>query len=116
MFRTTITIFIGMLNAVALFAQQEKGGIGDTLQTTALEEIVIISEQAPSAKESKPLSTLDHYLEKASFINMIRRGSYAWEPFINGMASERNVITIDGMRIYGACTDKMDPVTSYVEI
>ncbi len=116
MFRTTITIFIGMLNAVALFAQQEKGGIGDTLQTTALEEIVIISEQAPSAKESKPLSTLDHYLEKASSINMIRRGSYAWEPFINGMASERNVITIDGMRIYGACTDKMDPVTSYVEI
>ena len=32
------------------------------------------------------------------------------------MASERTVITIDGMRIFGACTDKMDPVTSYVEV
>ena len=32
------------------------------------------------------------------------------------MATERTVVTIDGMRIFGACTDKMDPVTSYVEV
>ena len=44
---------------------------------------------------------------------MVKRGSYAWEPLINGMATERTVITIDGMRIFGACTDKMDPITSY---
>ena len=29
---------------------------------------------------------------------------------------ERTSITIDGMKIFCACTDKMDPVTSYVEI
>nr|WP_258928854.1 hypothetical protein [Flavobacterium davisii] len=32
------------------------------------------------------------------------------------MSSERSTITIDGMHIFGACTDKMDPVTSYLEI
>src|SRR5690625_7309573 len=47
---------------------------------------------------------------------MIKRGAYAWEPMLQGMSSERSVLTIDGMRIYGACTDKMDPITSYVEI
>ena len=35
--------------------------------------------------------------------------STEWQP-------ERTVVTIDGMRIFGACTDKMDPVTSYVEV
>jgi iron complex outermembrane receptor protein len=31
------------------------------------------------------------------------------------MATERVSTTIDGMKIFYACTDKMDPVTSYVE-
>ena len=88
----------------------------DTTKVNQLEEVVIISRKSLSEKMSKPLSSLDNYLEKAAAVNMIRRGSYAWEPYINGMASERSVITIDGMRIYGACTDKMDPVSSYVEI
>src|SRR5690625_5695963 len=46
---------------------------------------------------------------------MIKRGAYAWEPMLNGMSTERSVLTIDGMRIFHACTDKMDPITSYVE-
>lgn len=31
------------------------------------------------------------------------------------MSTERSILTIDGMHVFGACTDKMDPVTSYVE-
>src|SRR5690625_3612976 len=46
---------------------------------------------------------------------MIKRGAYAWEPMLNGMSTERSVLTIDGMRVFHACTDKMDPITSYVE-
>lgn len=99
-----------------LFAQNTNKSIVDTSKVKQLEEIVIISTKTVSDKSAKPLTTLDNYLEKSSLINMIKRGSYAWEPFINGMATERNVVTIDGMRVYGACTDKMDPVTSYVEI
>ena len=47
---------------------------------------------------------------------MIKRGGYAWEPMMNGMASERLALTIDGMRIFGACTDKMDPITAYADV
>jgi len=31
------------------------------------------------------------------------------------MTTERISVTIDGMKIFHACTDRMDPVTSYVE-
>lgn len=115
MFRFIIAGIVSVLCPLLTLAQAGKDP-ADTLKATQLEEVVIISRNAPAEKAAKPLSSLDNYLEKAGAINMIRRGSYAWEPFLNGMASERSVITIDGMRIYGACTDKMDPVTSYVEI
>ncbi len=88
----------------------------DSLLSYQLEETIIIEKKSISDKTERPLATLDQYLEKSGAINMIRRGGYAWEPYINGMGTERSVITVDGMRIYGACTDKMDPVTSYVEI
>ncbi|MCZ2392963.1 MAG: hypothetical protein LC105_03785 [Chitinophagales bacterium] len=81
-----------------------------------LDEVIITEKKDVINKQSKVLSSLDAYLESNNAINMVKRGAYAAEPLLNGMASERSVITIDGMRIYGACTDKMDPITSYVEI
>ncbi|MDP6907975.1 MAG: TonB-dependent receptor, partial [Flavobacteriales bacterium] len=57
----------------------------------------------------------DAILAKNGRVSMIKRGNYAFEPVVNGMASDRLNMTIDGMKIFGACTDKMDPVTSYVE-
>ncbi len=88
----------------------------DSLAPVSLNEVVIISQKSPLHKAAKTLGSVDDYLTGAGPVNMIRRGNYAWEPLINGMSSERGLITLDGMRIYGACTDKMDPVTSYVEI
>ncbi len=88
----------------------------DSLPIKPLQEVVVIAKNALSNNKAKVLSSLDNYLEHTNQVNMVKRGAYAWEPLLNGMATERSIITIDGMRIYGACTDKMDPVTSYVEI
>lgn len=57
----------------------------------------------------------DEILAKNGRIELMKRGNFAFEPVMNGMASDRLNLTIDGMKIFGACTDKMDPVTSYVE-
>lgn len=57
----------------------------------------------------------DAILASNSRVTLIRRGNFALEPVLNGMASDRLNLTIDGMKVFGACTDKMDPVTSYVE-
>lgn len=88
----------------------------DSLTTQELAEVVLISNSSENfLEEIKALGSLDSYLKKSNAINMVKRGSYAWEPLLNGMETERSVITVDGMRIYAACTDKMDPITSYVE-
>lgn len=87
-----------------------------TISLSELEVVVVLpSDPGCHAHGEKPLGSLESYLSESNSVNMIRRGSYAWEPMLNGMSTERSVITVDGMRIYGACTDKMDPVTSYVE-
>ncbi|HTO14594.1 MAG TPA: hypothetical protein VLZ83_02440 [Edaphocola sp.] len=99
----------------SLFAQDTDSIIGKN-NIKELEEVIVIDQKDISGKHSKALSSLDNFLESNNAINMIKRGAYAWEAAINGMSTERSVITIDGMRIYGACTDKMDPITSYVEI
>ncbi|GAB1462116.1 hypothetical protein MASR2M52_00870 [Pedobacter sp.] len=106
--------FVFILVPFSVYAQQETPI--DSLKQVQLSSVVIVGQQHVANKKVKVLSSLDSYLESNSAINMIKRGAYAWEPLLNGMATERSVVTIDGMRIYGACTDKMDPVTSYVEI
>lgn len=89
----------------------------DSLKTKELNEVLVVGTKAAlHEKQTKTLATLDEFLQKSTKVDLIKRGAYAWEPIINGMATERTVVTIDGMRIFGACTDKMDPVTSYVEV
>ena len=61
------------------------------------------------------MATIDEHLQELNHVELVRRGSYAWEPMVNNMQTERLSTTIDGMKIFYACTDKMDPVTSYVE-
>ena len=85
--------------------------------TTKLEEITVVGRRKLSNyRQEKTLSSIDDYLEKSNKITMIKRGNYAWEPSMNNMNSDRLNVTIDGMQIFGACTDKMDPITSYVDV
>ncbi|MGO1595047.1 MAG: TonB-dependent receptor plug domain-containing protein [Sphingobacterium sp.] len=65
--------------------------------------------------EMKMAVSVDEFLASSESISFVKRGAYAWEPLLNNMGSERSTLTIDGMHIFGACTDKMDPITSYVE-
>jgi len=109
-------IFIGLflLVQIAIIAQEKPA---DTITLKELTEVIVIGKKTQLyQKQAKPLASIDEYLQQSTKVDMIRRGSYAWEPMINGMATERTLITIDGMRVFGACTDKMDPITSYVEV
>lgn len=97
-----------------IFAQEKQR---DSILSDNLEEVIVIGKKSQLyQKQIKPLATIDEYLQQSTKVDMIRRGSYAWEPMINNMTTERTLVTIDGMRIFGACTDKMDPITSYVEV
>ena len=91
----------------------------DTIATSTqnLDEVVIVSQTGRGQKRSEKgqVASIDEHLKELKNVSLVRRGSYAWEPVVNNMAMERVSTTIDGMKIFYACTDKMDPVTSYVE-
>lgn len=109
----TIFLFFLVFLSLKSFSQNQKH---DSTKIQQIEGIIIINAQNISNSQEKPLSTVDEYLQESPFVDMIKRGAYAWEPSINNMPTERTLVTIDGMRIFGACTDKMDPITSYVEV
>ena len=94
--------------------------LSDTVATDRvqnLDEVVIVSEAGRGRKRSVKgqVASIDEHLSELKNVSLVRRGSYAWEPVVNNMQMERLSTTIDGMKIFYACTDKMDPVTSYVE-
>lgn len=88
-----------------------------TTESHTIDEVVVVAKGTRGAKRSLKgqVASIDEHLAELSNVNLIRRGTYAWEPVVNNMQSERLSTTIDGMKIFYACTDKMDPVTSYVE-
>lgn len=85
--------------------------------TQLLDEVVIVSQVSSNDKRASKgqAASIDEHLNELNHVELVRRGSYAWEPIVNNMQTERLSTTIDGMKLFYACTDKMDPVTSYVE-
>lgn len=106
---TLLLLFTGMLlNA------QNNNTKKDSLLTN-LAEVKLTTTKSKIETEMKMAVSVDEYLASFDNISFIKRGAYAWEPLLNNMSSERSIVTIDGMHVFGACTDKMDPITSYVE-
>ena len=60
-------------------------------------------------------STLEEIMARLPELSMIRRGSYGMEPSVRSFSSGQINLLVDGMKIHGACTDKMDPPTIYIE-
>ena len=104
-----LVLFLGV-NANAQHSHVQN----DTTKT--LEEVTITAiAKRKIETEMKMAVSVDEFLASSDNISFIKRGAYAWEPLLNNMSTERSTITIDGMHVFGACTDKMDPVTAYVE-
>lgn len=116
--KRSVILYSSVFVCAFTFAQDQSTQYKETdTLVTHLEEITVVSRHKLSNyRQKKTLSSIDEYLEKSNRVTMIKRGNYAWEPTLNNMTSDRLSVTIDGMQIYGACTDKMDPITSYVDV
>lgn len=88
-----------------------------TYKHIEVNEVVVAGARHGGQKRSLKgvAASIDEHLAELDHVALIRRGGYAMEPVVNNMQDERVSTTIDGMKIFYACTDKMDPVTSYVE-
>lgn len=101
-------------------AQCTNACLHDSLRTICLAEVCI----TPSSGTGDPVHnfyrpnksfTTEDILSRMPAISMTRRSNYGQEPGIRGLSGNRINVSLDGMKIFGACTDKMDPVTIYVE-
>ncbi len=108
-----LSIFIYMFSILTVSAQ-----IADSV---SIKELVVTADLPVNNRslmvfyQSSSLSSVDDLLNRMDGVNMIKRGAYALEPLINGFSGGQINLTIDGMKMFGACTDKMDPITSYIE-
>lgn len=112
-----IAVFTFMLCIAVTTRAQEDTTAAKTI--TLLEVVVQHDAKLRNSREKKQGADLqistDQLLESIAGVNMIRRGSYAWEPTIRGLNASQINVTISGMAIVGACTDRMDPASSYIE-
>jgi len=93
------------LEPIVLDYKQNIEVLGDRMQGTNLKQHL----------ESKLTSTED-MIGQLKGMSLITRGAFAQEPIFRGLSAGQVNITIDGMKCFGACTDRMDPITSYVEV
>lgn len=85
----------------------------------ASELVVIASEDQGhnirSYQNRHDAHSMVEFLDNIDGISATKRGAFGWEPVVRGQSDQRMNLTIDGMQVFKACVDKMDPITSYVE-
>ena len=101
---------LALFGANLLFAQLPP----DTI--TMIGEVVQIDlVDSTTISEGNISLSIDDLVQKKAGANLVCRGNYAKEPQLRVYKNEQVNITLNGMRMYGACTDRMDPITSYAE-
>ena len=84
-----------------------------------VDEVVVSGDKArvndPSASPHNQNATED-LLDRIPGADFIQRANFAWEPVIRGMNGGQVGVVIDGMKVVGACIDRMDPTSAYVEV
>jgi iron complex outermembrane receptor protein len=110
-------LFIGLFSLTSLRGQISGDSI---LKTYNLNEVCVCDQTNENTQtfnfyRSNKLASIDEILARMQGVNLIKRGAYGLEPTLRNFSSGQTNLTIDGMRMYGACTDKMDPVSIYIE-
>jgi iron complex outermembrane receptor protein len=112
------SILIGLL-CIATNALCQTNTRSDTVRKSVqLHEVTIRDKKSGNSLANKGVdvqSSTDQVLKEIPSVELIYRGSYAPEPMIYGLSAGEINVTLDGMKMFGACTDRMDPISSYVE-
>ena len=81
---------------------------------------VVVNARGPQvddlAASPHRMNATEDLLDRVPGADFIQRANFAWEPVVRGMSGGQLGLVIDGMKIVGACVDKMDPTSAYVEV
>ena len=75
-----------------------------------------ITEQAIQDVNTKNAVDGGDLLKSINGISVIRRGGHGLDPVIRGQSDQRLNSFLDGAMVYGACSSKMDPASTYANI
>lgn len=116
---SVLLFFLQIFFSVTINAQE--GRLADTTRLVELGEVTLttkrqsIKEQLLYFFRANQTFTLEEIIARLPAISLTRRGPYGMEPSIRAFSSGQINLLVDGMKIHGACTDKMDPATIYIE-
>ena len=115
-------IVFGLFLVLSEIKSQNRNSINDdTSRIVLLQEVSVkgikksSQDQLVGFFKSNNAASLEDILARLPEISLIRRGSYGMEPSVRYFNGGQINVQIDGMNIHGACTDKMDPATIYIE-
>lgn len=86
---------------------------GDTLDLDLL-EINQKGDQASTLK-LRPLISMDQALRELRPGQVLSRGPLGGDLWARGLGEQRIEVRVNGFPVHGACTDRMDPATIYME-
>lgn len=114
--RTMKRICTGLLVLISYLSFGQNDTTEIDLTHLALEDVLIVDswEKKHALKPTVDNHQLELQLKQLKGVNLISRGSFAQEVVYRGQSDGRIQVKLNGMRIYNACTDRMDPSTSYV--
>ena len=117
--RTALLVWVLMSCATGAVAQEFREA--DSASAIVLQEVAIASKQKTQQQNlytffsTNKAATTEDVMARFPELSLVRRGSYGMEPVIRSYNSSQVALLLDGMRIHGACTDKMDPASIYIE-
>lgn len=117
-------LFIAALFVITLNSSAQNTNpdfVKDSSRIINLDEVMMLSKHnIPQRRlinffKANNAATLEEILSRLPELSLTRRGAYGMEPAIRSFSAGQINVLVDGMRIHGACTDKMDPVSIYIE-
>ena len=106
-----ITLLLITSTAIVVNAQTVNA---DTIRIVNLQEISVNSIKKTAQQQlvnffyTYNAATLEDILTRLPEVSLVRRGSYGMEPSVRYFNGGQINIQVDGMKMHGACTDKMD--------
>lgn len=110
-------LFIGICVLLMTFAFESFA------ETITLEEIIVRGEKEVSSEECLDIKEVretaardvGEALKVVDGISSLRKGAIANDIIIRGFQRDNTNVLIDGMRIYGACPNRMDPHSFHID-
>mgnify|MGYP001587300483 CR=1 FL=1 len=108
-----IGLAIGLANLTFSQSQLPADSISMSGQLTQIELLSLIDTTEVS--ENNVFIPIERLIQRTEGANIISRGNFAQDPMLRSYKNSQINVTLNGMRMFGACTDRMDPITSYAE-